>query len=290
MLRCESLSEMALETMNPFKSPVKSFLILVFTLSWPFLIYAFGWFASEEDVLARYIFACVGMLMVALSAFIVRVFIERKGFKDVGWNLGHCKLYLIALLACSLHGLLPALIALPCGNLEWDYNISRGALIVAILSLAGFGVIAGFGEEFGWRGYLLPRLLTDRRRSREVLVIIGLIWGVWHFPVGLSPLLKAGFVGTSSWASVIGLALLSGIQMIAASIALSFVFGAVWLKTRSVFLVSLIHGYYIGFRDAFGILLNYPPAFRLTRIFILLPIWVVLYRWLEKYEHHEEAA
>lgn len=228
--------------------------------------------------------------MVAFSAFVTRAAIERKGFKDVGWNLGNYKWYLIALLACFLYGLIPALIALPFGNLEWDYNISRSALIVSILSLAGFSAIAGFGEEFGWRGYLLPRLLTDHRRSREILVIIGFIWGVWHLPVELSPLLKAGFVATSSWASVIGLALLSGIQMIAASIALSFVFGAVWLKSRSIFLVSLIHGYFIGFRDAFGILLNYPPAFRLTRIFILVPIWLVLYRWLEQYEHHEEAA
>lgn len=290
MLRCESLSAMALKTMNPFKSPVRSFLVIAFTLSWPFLIYGFGWFASEEDVLARYIFSCMGMLMVAFSAFIVRIFIERKGFEDVGWNLGHYKWYLIALFACFLHGLIPALIALPFGNLGWDHNISRGTLIVAILSLAGFSVIAGFGEEFGWRGYLLPRLLTDRRRSREVLVIIGLIWGVWHFPVEMSPLLKAGFAGTTSWASVIGLALMSGIQMIAASVALSFMLGAVWLKTRSIFLVSFTHGYFIGFRDAFGILLNYPPTFRLTRIFILVPIWLVLYRWLEKYERYEEAA
>ena len=284
------MSEIALKTMNPIKSPVRSFVLIVFTLSWPFLICGFGWFASEEDVLARYIFSCTGMLMVAFSAFIVRVLIERKGFEDVGWNLGHYKSYLIALLACFLYGLVPALIALPFGNLEWDHNITGGALIVATLSLAGFSVIAGFGEEFGWRGYLLPRLLTDRRRSREILVIIGFIWGVWHLPVELSSLLKVGFVGTSSWASVIGLALLSGIQMIAASVALSFVFGAVWLKTRSIFLVSFIHGYFIGFRDAFGILLNYPPAFRLTRIFILVPIWIVLYRWLEKYEHYEEAS
>ncbi len=227
--------------------------------------------------------------MVAFSAFVTRAVIERKGFKDVGWNLGHYKWYLFALLACLLYGLIPALIALPFGNLGWVGNISGSALLVAILSLAGLSVIAGFGEEFGWRGYLLPRLLTDRRRSREILVIIGFIWGVWHLPVELSPLVKAGFVGTSSWAAVIGLALLSGIQMIAASIALSFVFGAVWLKTRSIFLASFTHGYFIGFRDAFGILLNYPAAFRLTRIFILVPIWLVLYRWLEKYERYEEA-
>jgi hypothetical protein len=77
--------------------------------------------------------------------------------------------------------------------------------------------------------------------------------------------------------------------MLAASVALSIVFGAVWLKSRSIFLVSFIHGYFIGFRDAFGLLLNYPQAFDLIRIVIVVPIWLVLYRWLEQYERYEET-
>ncbi|MEO1240908.1 MAG: CPBP family intramembrane glutamic endopeptidase [Pseudomonadota bacterium] len=37
------------------------------------------------------------------------------------------------------------------------------------------------GEEYGWRGYLLPRLLelTDPIRAS---IIIGIAWGVWHLP------------------------------------------------------------------------------------------------------------
>ena len=52
--------------------PIWVFLILVFVLSWPFLIYGFGWFGSREAILTRYLFACTGMLMVAVSAFITR--------------------------------------------------------------------------------------------------------------------------------------------------------------------------------------------------------------------------
>ena len=40
------------------------------------------------------------------------------------------------------------------------------------------------GEEYGWRGFLLPRLM----RNFSVLnssIILGLIWGVWHFPAYL---------------------------------------------------------------------------------------------------------
>lgn len=37
------------------------------------------------------------------------------------------------------------------------------------------------GEELGWRGYLLPRLLclTDPIRAS---ILVGLIWGLWHLP------------------------------------------------------------------------------------------------------------
>ncbi len=38
-----------------------------------------------------------------------------------------------------------------------------------------------FGEELGWRGYLLPRLM--RFGQIRALVISGVIWGVWHAPI-----------------------------------------------------------------------------------------------------------
>ncbi|MDZ7701407.1 MAG: CPBP family intramembrane glutamic endopeptidase [Halobacteriales archaeon] len=38
-----------------------------------------------------------------------------------------------------------------------------------------------FGEEFGWRGYLLPKLLP--LGARRALLAHGVIWGVWHWPI-----------------------------------------------------------------------------------------------------------
>lgn len=37
------------------------------------------------------------------------------------------------------------------------------------------------GEEFGWRGYLLPKLLP--LGTRRALLAHGAIWGIWHWPV-----------------------------------------------------------------------------------------------------------
>lgn len=274
---------------NSSGSPVWVFLVFVFTLSWPVLIYGFGWFDSIEDALKRYIFSCMGMLMVAFSAFITRAFVERQGFKDVGWNPGHYKWYLAVLLFCVLLWLAPPLAALPFGKLEWNHNLSRDELIIVILSLGGFSLLAGFGEEFGWRGYLLPRLLSDRRMAHGVLLIVGFVWGIWHCAIAVGPLLKAGLEGTPAWLSMVGPALVSCAQMVGSSIALSLIFGAVWLKSKSIFLSSFLHGCWLGIRDASLHLFSYPSAFRLITLIIVLAAWLMAYRWLRKYEREEAS-
>ena len=272
---------------NVSGSSVWVFLVLAFALSWPFLICGFGWFSSKEDVLKRYLFSCMGMLMVAFAAFVTRAFVERKGFNDAGWNPGHYKWYLAILLFCILLWLGPPLAALSLGKLEWNHGLSSDASTVVILSLTGASVLAGFGEEFGWRGYLLPRLLSDRRYARGVLFIVGLVWGIWHCAMAVGPLLKAGLEGTGDRLSMVGSAVVNCVQMVGASIALSFIFGAVWLKNKSIFLSSFLHGYWIGIRDAASQLLIYPPVFRLVTLAIVLMAWIVAYRWLEQYERGE---
>ncbi|WP_238881929.1 CPBP family intramembrane glutamic endopeptidase [Clostridium sp. YIM B02551] len=46
----------------------------------------------------------------------------------------------------------------------------------------GFTYLLFFGEEFGWRGYLQPRLQNVFGKKVGV-IILGIIWGVWHLPL-----------------------------------------------------------------------------------------------------------
>jgi membrane protease YdiL (CAAX protease family) len=45
-----------------------------------------------------------------------------------------------------------------------------------------FGVPAGFFEEIGWTGYVLPRLSAIMPWKRAS-VALGILWGLWHLPV-----------------------------------------------------------------------------------------------------------
>jgi len=274
---------MTLPTVSPGLKPTWVFLGVTLSLSWPFLIYGFGWFSVEQAPLKRYLFSCAGMSMVPLSAFLTRALVERKGFADVGWNRPSAGMVLGILAFNGALWLMPALVALAFGQLEWDLHLTSQEWAVVALSLGGFSLLAGFGEEFGWRGYLLPRLLTEPRLVRGVLLYVGVIWGIWHCAVALGPLLKASLEGGSSLAPIAGSTVVQCVEMIGASIALSVIFGTVWLRTRSILLSSFFHGTWLGIRDAAAHLLHYPPAFRGITVAFVLIAWLAADRWLRDY-------
>lgn len=67
--------------------------------------------------------------------------------------------------------------------------------LIALPSYASVGVIGAMtralGEEIGWRGFLLPRLVR-RFRFTPGCFISGCIWAVWHYPVLLFADYNAG--------------------------------------------------------------------------------------------------
>ena len=101
-------------------------------------------------------------------------------------------------------------------------------VIGTVLFAITLGAMMGFGEEFGWRGYLLWELspLGFWRAS----VVIGIVWGLWH-----------------------GIGILQGLQyesfpyigvfvFTAATVALSPVYTYVVWRAKSVFAAALLHG------------------------------------------------
>ena len=55
-------------------------------------------------------------------------------------------------------------------------------VVFAILPAPFINMVPAFGEEAGWRGMLFPSL-CERFSQRASVLIVGVIWGLWHAPV-----------------------------------------------------------------------------------------------------------
>lgn len=129
----------------------------------------------------------------ALASFLSRLLL-REGFADISLSLGGRRTlgFIPAIL------LVPLTVNLAAYGIAWMSGLAQFAapatyltapplilFVFFLLANATFGTIQGligcFGEEAGWRGYMLTRLI-DAGVPRPVLVS-GLVWGVWHLPL-----------------------------------------------------------------------------------------------------------
>lgn len=55
---------------------------------------------------------------------------------------------------------------------------------VIVIPLVFFHVLVYFGEEYGWRFFLQPRLQKKFGKIKGV-ILLGVIWGIWHLPMVL---------------------------------------------------------------------------------------------------------
>ena len=85
------------------------------------------------------------------------------------------------------------------------------------------------GEEIGWRGFLVPRLLILFGPKKSFL-IGGSIWALWH---------AGGIILGFNYP---GHPLLGNLMMIIMCIPLGIIFQYLYFKSRSIFVPALAHG------------------------------------------------
>ena len=174
------------------------------------------------------------MFCPTIAAVVTRL-VRREGFADVSFRLGGRR----ALPWYALAVLLP----LAVGSLAYGVAAATGLIgmtggggaVLALLGALLFGpvwvaIVFAAGEEIGWRGYLLPRMIDAG--APYPLLLVGLIWSAWHLPLIFAGLYVA---------STAPLALTVVLFVIAAT-AISIIFSRMRLATGSVWTAVVAHG------------------------------------------------
>lgn len=111
-------------------------------------------------------------------------------------------------------------------------NLAAGILLSGILNF-----IPALGEELGWRGYLLPKLL-ERFSAVWAILINGVIWGLWHAPlIAMGHNYGFGYLGYPA-AGILAMCL--------SSIVLGAFLSYVTIRTKSCLPAAVGHGAYNG--------------------------------------------
>jgi membrane protease YdiL (CAAX protease family) len=140
------------------------------------------WDGRTPDNFAATPAVTLGMYAPALAAVLMRLFISKEGLRRALGPLPSLRIALGAVLI-PMALILILVVTVAATNIgDATPGKPLGALL-AILTFVGVpvGTALAFGEEFGWRGYLLPRLLP--LGEVKAAIIVGLIWGPWHLPV-----------------------------------------------------------------------------------------------------------
>jgi membrane protease YdiL (CAAX protease family) len=172
--------------------PVRIYFRLVFALTWgvgAVGLFAPRWIRALPQLTSSnplwYVAASVpGLVGLLLTAY----YDGRQGMRRllarlIPWRVG-LHWYLIVLIGFPLLGLL-------AGRIAGLFSASQGRashwgqfyyqLLPTLMTDPG-----PLGEELGWRGFALPRLL-ERWSPLTASLLLGVIWGLWHLPIFFIP-------------------------------------------------------------------------------------------------------
>jgi membrane protease YdiL (CAAX protease family) len=106
--------------------------------------------------------------------------------------------------------------------------ILLGLFAATFVTAPFINALFGLGEEIGWRGFLLPKLLPLGKPKAYLL--LGVIWGLWHLP-----LITIGF--TYPGQPVLGV-----LAFMALTTAFGIYLNELTLRHRSTILAGWVHG------------------------------------------------
>ena len=203
------------------------FIVSVLAISWGFEVFII----ANGGVRNFGLLWIVALMCIPGALSIVLRLILKSGFGDVGFRAGKGRYYLYAVAVPLLLALLVGLIsaALDIRNFSPVSPEQLTQLGPVLLSVLGLGLIGAFGEELGWRGFLLPKMISGG--VKNPYLFSGLVWASWHLPL-------IAFGGFYQEDNALLMASIYGVG----TIAMSFVFSELRVRSGSVWVAAIVHG------------------------------------------------
>ncbi|WP_413300318.1 type II CAAX endopeptidase family protein [Bacillus sp. 1P10SD] len=200
--------------------------VSVLIVSWGFTLLLFQ---NEEQALKSFALVMFAPLVVAIIfnripalklASDVRFL---KGLRLSSWIFGLFYPIVIVLVIAVLN------LSFGISDLK-ELSSSDVKKLVTVIATFIPALLSAFGEEAGWRGYLLPSL-AEKYSHMKATVITGVVWALFHIPV-VYLLAKVQHVPNPALVTLV---------QAGAAFAISFAFAYIFFKTRSLIPVILLH-------------------------------------------------
>lgn len=146
----------------------------------------------QEELLITSLLTIALMFFPALGVVVTRLF-TGESFKNSMLRpnfRGNGRYYLIAWFGPMMLTSTGAVVYYLIFQSEFSFEEFRplltdkaGALLILTILLSPLlNLVPCFGEEWGWRGYLLPKL-AGRMKFICAVLVSGFVWGLWHAPM-----------------------------------------------------------------------------------------------------------
>jgi membrane protease YdiL (CAAX protease family) len=223
------------------RHPVLTYYALVFAISWGSMLIIVGpnEFLGTKPM-PRSLFLLIVVLGPFAGPFISGILVTdlisgRAGLRGLfsrllRWRVG-ARWYAIALLTAPLltTATLFALSLTSPAFLPIIVTSADKATLLASGIVAG--LVVGFFEELGWTGFAMPEL-RKRYGMLTTELIMGVLWGTWHFPLFSGSARSAGAVPPALYVAVLLFSFLLPYRVL-----------MVWVydRTKSVLVAMLMH-------------------------------------------------
>ena len=277
------------------------FLIITFVITyawtigiiWPRVLGRDAATLSQEEQFINTALTAVLMFFPALGVLITRL-VTREGFKNSMLHLnlkGNVRYYLIGWFGPFVLTLLGALLYFMVFPSEFtlDSYLTQMAtlpvspkvfwIVQLLLMMVAplLNLVTCFGEEWGWRGYLLPKV-AERMKFLPTVLLTGFIWGIWHAPIIVAGHNYGMNYPGYPWTGIVAMCMFC--------IVLGTLFSYITLKTKSCWPAVFAHGMMNGTASIGVIFLADPMAYERfvgpvptgiigAAAYIVVAVWIV---------------